>query len=166
MTLTRTPLKMLDARGSPNSDVTFNGKEVVVEDLETNNKRGIVSGHYDDATGTVTLELESGQKLSIHGFITTSGIGKGPVGPVGPKGDAGQNGIDGRDGETGPTGCQGPPGTPGRQGVVGPPGPAGQIGPKGETGPTGPKGDDGIVQVYIQTNDPGAPGAGSIWVKP
>lgn len=166
MTLTRTPLKMLDARGSPNSDVTFNGKEVVIENLETNNKRGIVKGHYDDATGTVTLELESGEKLSISGFITTSGIGKGPTGPTGPTGESGRNGVDGRDGDTGPTGCQGPPGTPGRQGVVGPTGPAGQIGPAGAVGPTGPKGDDGIIQVFIQTAEPSNAVPGALWIKP
>lgn len=166
MTLTRTPLKMLDARGSPNSDVTFNGKEVVVENLEDNRKRGITGGIYDDATGTVTLTLESGEKLTISGFLTTNSIGRGPTGPTGPQGESGRNGIDGRDGDTGPTGCQGPPGTPGRQGVAGPTGPAGAIGPTGPTGPTGPKGDDGIVQVYIQTDDPGATGPGSLWIKP
>lgn len=164
--LTRTPLTMLDAKGQPSSDVTFNGKEVVVQNLEDADKRGLVSGVYDDATGTITLTLESGAKIAITGFITASSVGKGPTGPTGPQGESGINGTEGRDGEQGATGCQGPPGTPGRQGPIGPTGPAGQIGPRGETGPTGPKGDDGVVQVYIQTADPGAPGAGAIWVKP
>lgn len=166
MSLTRTPLAMLDAKGQPSSDVRFNGKEVVVENLEDNGQRGIVSGHYDDASGTVTLTLQSGEKLSITGFITASSVGKGPTGPTGPRGEQGINGIEGRDGDQGATGCQGPPGTPGRQGVIGPTGPAGAVGPRGETGPTGPRGDDGVVQVYIQTADPGAPGAGALWVKP
>lgn len=166
MTLTRTPLTMLQANGQPNSDVTFNGKEVVVQDIEDNTKKGITGGHYDDATGTITLVLESGQQLQINGFMTASSIGRGATGPTGPRGEQGINGIEGRNGDQGATGCQGPPGTPGRQGAIGPTGPAGDIGPRGEVGPTGPRGDDGIVQVYIQTADPGAPGAGALWIKP
>lgn len=165
--LTRTPLRMLDAKGTPDSDVTFDGKEVVVKDLENSNKRGVRSGSYDDTTGTITLVLDSGDKLQITGFATSNSMGTGAVGPTGPKGDAGVNGIDGRDGETGPTGCQGPPGTPGRQGIIGPTGPAGAIGPTGEVGPTGPKGDDGVVMVFIQTADPAAMAIpGSLWIKP
>lgn len=164
--LTRTPLSMLDARGKAQSDVTFNGKEVVVEDLSVSEQHGVTSGAYDSTTGTVTLTLDSGDKIAITGFMTASDIGHGEVGPTGPKGDSGTNGVEGRDGETGATGCQGPPGTPGRQGIAGPTGPAGAVGPVGDIGPTGPKGDDGVIQVYIQTQDPGAPGAGSLWIKP
>lgn len=167
--LTRTPLKMLDAKGAPSSDVTFNGKEVVVEDLNDPNNRGIATGSYDDTTGTLTLNLQSGETIAISGFLTPSSAGRGATGPTGPQGLAGVNGVDGRDGEKGATGCQGAPGTPGRQGTIGPTGPAGAIGPTGPTGPTGPKGDDGIVQVYIQTADPAGTGTvvpGALWVKP
>lgn len=166
MSLTRTPLSMLQGKAAPDTDVIFDGKNVVTKNLSDDDQRGITAGVYDDATGTLTLTLESGQKLSISGFITSSSIGRGATGPTGPKGDSGTNGVNGLDGEQGPTGCQGPPGTPGRQGAIGPTGPAGSVGPTGPTGPTGPRGDDGVVQVYIQTADPGAPGAGAIWVKP
>ena len=87
--LTRTPLRMLDAKGTPDSDVTFDGKEVVVKDLENSNKRGVRSGSYDDTTGTITLVLDSGDKLQITGFATSNSMGTGAVGPTGPKGDDG-----------------------------------------------------------------------------
>jgi hypothetical protein len=158
---------MLDAKGQPSSDVTFDGKEVVVQNLDDEKNRGIVGGNYDDSTGVLTLELESGDKIRIKGFMTPNTVGIGPTGPTGPRGDAGQNGIPGRDGDQGPTGCQGPPGTPGRQGPIGPTGPAGLIGPTGPTGPTGPRGDDGIVQVFIQSADPAAMASpGALWIKP
>lgn len=171
MSLTRTPLSMLDAKGTSKSDVVYDGKEVVVENDSNNVSGDPVSGFFDDVTGTLVLNLENGTQIKISGLPTVNSLGQGAVGPTGPRGENGTNGANGTNGEKGSTGCQGPPGTPGKQGAVGPTGAAGEIGPRGETGPTGPRGDDGIVQVFIQTADPTTTSgslvaAGAIWVKP
>lgn len=164
--LTRTPISMLDSRGEPNSDVRFNGDEVVAVPDEDINNTGIASANYDSSTGTLTLNLVNGQKLVIDGFMTQGSIGVGPAGSQGIAGTDGTDGLLGTDGQQGPQGCQGPPGRPG---ATGPRGAMGPQGPQGDIGPTGPKGDpgaDGKVDVYIQTEDPGAVGAGALWIRP
>lgn len=164
--LTRTPLSMLEARGEPGSDVRFSGEQVHTEPGADINNTGIVNGNFDDASGTLTLNLMNGQKVQIRGFMTQSDIGTGPEGPQGLSGMNGTDGLLGEDGLQGPPGCQGPPGAPGPTGPKGEVGPQGKQGDIGPTGPTGPKGDDGQVDIYIQTEDPGAVGAGALWIRP
>lgn len=164
--LTRTPLSMLEARGAPNSDVRFDGREVNTQKDENINNTGVTSGKFDDVTGTLSLTLVNGQSVEIRGFMTHGDIGVGPEGPQGIGGVDGTDGLLGEDGLQGPPGCQGPPGTPGVTGPQGEMGAQGEAGPPGMTGPTGPKGDDGQVDIYIQTEDPGAVGAGALWIRP
>lgn len=164
--LTKTPLSMLLGKGSPGSDVTFDGKQVVVTEEQDINNSGVVTGNFDDATGTLTLILVNGQKITVSGFMTRNDIGVGPPGPPGAPGAKGADGLLGADGLQGPTGCQGPPGTPGATGPQGIPGVKGEQGAPGEKGEKGDKGDIGTVNVFIQTEDPGAVGPGALWVRP
>jgi hypothetical protein len=170
--LTKVPLTMLSAYGSANSDVRFDGMNVVVTpQTEDENNFGILGGVYDATAGELTLKLRNGAELSLTGFMTQSEIGVGPAGPQGIAGVDGRDGLNGIDGDRGQTGCQGPPGPPGRQGPRGEQGLPGATGPKGNDGATGPTGADGFVQVWIQTADPITTSpkhvsAGALWVKP
>lgn len=164
--LTKTPLVMLQARGSSDADVRLQAGTVVVrEDIDVNNS-GVVSANFDDSTGTLSLVLVNGSTIRVSGFLTQGNIGTGLPGPPGPAGARGADGLLGADGAQGPTGCQGPPGTPGATGPRGAQGPQGPQGAPGEKGDKGDKGDTGTVSVWIQTDDPGAVGAGSLWVRP
>lgn len=166
MSLTRTPLSMLEAKGEPNSDVRFTGKEVTTQpDVDINNS-GLQSAHFNDTSGILTLVLMNGESIEISGFMTQGDIGEGPVGPQGISGIDGTDGLLGQDGERGPTGCQGPPGTPGATGPRGEMGPQGPEGPQGPQGDKGDPGEDGVIDIYIQTEDPGSVGAGALWVRP
>ncbi|AGS82121.1 tail fiber protein [Pseudomonas phage PaBG] len=170
--LTRVPLKMIGASGQPGDDVRFDGRDVaVVPSTEDTNDYGLTSGTYDSIAGRLTLVLRNGARLELDGFITTGDIGVGPAGPTGPAGRDGRDGLNGVDGEKGATGCQGPAGPPGRQGPRGEQGIPGPTGPTGATGPTGPAGEDGVPQIWIQTEDPVIKSAdhivpGALWVKP
>jgi hypothetical protein len=165
--LTKPPISMLSAVGKPGSNVSFDGARVVLEAPgEEVVGKTLVSGQFDDSTGTLVMLLGDGSTLSISGFITPNSIGVGVTGPTGPKGDPGADGLIGEPGPQGPQGCQGPPGIPGRTGAPGIPGAVGDRGPIGPTGPTGPAGLDGVVKIYIQAEDPGSVGAGALWVRP
>ena len=170
--LTRIPVRMLSAKGKAGSDVRFDGKNVVLSsETEDTNDYGVSGGRYDATTGTITLMLRNGAQLDLTGFMTQGEIGVGPAGPTGPAGRDGRDGLNGVDGEKGATGCQGPAGPPGRQGPRGEQGIPGPTGAKGATGPTGPKGEDGIVTIFIQSEDPVQKSAqfvvpGALWVKP
>lgn len=170
--LTKVPLQMLAAVGRPNSDVRFNGLNVVVTpQQEDENDYGISGGTFDATSGTLTLTLRNGAALELQGFMTQGEIGVGPAGPQGAAGRDGRDGLNGIDGDQGSTGCQGPAGPPGRQGPRGEQGLQGSTGPKGATGPTGPDGKDGTVQIWVQTQDPVETSpvhivAGALWIKP
>jgi len=164
--LTRTPLSMLEARGRPNSDVRYDGKEVGTQEDEDINNTGVIGGSFNDVTGTLKLTLVNGQSIEIRGFMTQGDIGVGPAGAQGIGGVDGTDGLLGEDGLQGPPGCEGPPGTPGATGPQGEMGAQGEMGPMGATGATGPKGEDGKVDIYIQSADPGAVGAGALWIRP
>lgn len=170
--LTRIPLRMLSASGKAGSDVRFDGKSVIVApETENTNDYGITGGNYDAATGRMSIMLRNGSMLELSGFMTVGDIGVGPPGPTGPSGRDGRDGLNGVDGEKGATGCQGPAGPPGRQGPRGEQGIPGPTGPDGATGPTGPKGEDGLVAIFIQTEDPVQKSAvhvvpGALWIKP
>lgn len=164
--LTKTPLSMLESKGSPGSDVQFDGKSVVAVEEENVNNSGVLGGSFDDASGTLTLSLVNGETIQVSGFMTQGDIGVGDSGAQGISGVDGTDGLLGGDGEQGSTGCAGPAGTPGATG------PGGAVGPQGNEGPVGPEGREGVagidgaVDVYIQTEDPGAVGPGALWVKP
>lgn len=170
--LTKVPLQLIGASGRPNSDVRFNGKDVVVTpQQEDENDYGVGGGTFDATSGTLRLTLRNGAILELQGFMTQGDIGVGPAGPQGASGRDGRDGLNGIDGDQGSTGCQGPAGPPGRQGARGEQGLPGSTGPKGATGPTGPDGKDGFVQIWVQTEDPISTSpqhvqAGSLWIKP
>lgn len=167
MALTKTPLTMLDAKGIPGSDVRFDGEKVVLNPEENPNNLGVVGGNFDDANGKLTLSLANGTELVVSGFMTQGNIGVGVAGAQGLSGADGTDGLLGADGFTGFTGCAGPAGAQGAQGPQGPAGPRGFTGPKGPTGPQGDAGQDGIVQIFIQTEDPsGSAMPGALWIKP
>lgn len=87
----------------------------------------------------------------------------GAMGPTGPDGRTGQQGMPGIKGCPGPAGPVGPPGPTGPIGPVGPTGPIGEQGPAGVPGAAGPT---GTVNIKVSTTDPGAIGAGWLWVNP
>lgn len=170
--LTRVPLQMVSARGQADSLVAFTGSQLILQkQTDDPNDHGILGGSYDATSGVLTLNLRNGSALVLEGFPTINSIGVGPAGPTGPAGRDGRDGLNGVDGDQGPQGCEGPEGPRGRQGPQGEEGPPGPTGPKGATGPTGPKGEDGVVQMWIQNDDPIDTAtdhvrAGAIWVKP
>ncbi len=166
MSLTKPPIDMLSARGKPGTDVQFDGAKVYLTETPESTGAGVLGITYDDSQGQLSILLDSGHIIAVSGFLTSSSIGVGPTGPTGPTGPGGINGTIGGPGPQGPQGCMGPPGPPGRQGSPGLPGAVGERGPLGPTGPTGPQGDPGLLAVYIQVEDPGAVGAGSLWVRP
>lgn len=165
MALTKTPLDMIQAQGEPGTDVEFDGKQLVLTPQEAF-LNSVVNGTFDAVTGTLTLSLANGNTIDIDGFLTQGDIGDAAQGPQGPVGPAGADGLVGVAGPQGPQGCQGPPGPAGRTGAPGVQGPIGPAGPQGEKGDKGDSGDDGTVQVYIQAEDPGAVGAGALWIRP
>lgn len=164
--LTKTPLGMLEAKGTPDSDVRFTGQEVVAQPDKNINNTGIKNASYDSLTGTLTLTLVNEEVIEIDGFFTADDAGSGPEGLQGIDGTDGADGLLGKDGLQGPQGCQGPPGTPGATGPKGVQGLQGEKGNRGDEGKKGNDGDDGVIDVYIQTEDPGTVGAGALWVKP
>lgn len=169
---TKLPIEMLGARGRAGNAVVFDGLNVKVsEDSQDSNDYGLEKGTYDSSIGTLTITLRNGKTIELSGFPTVNTIGRGPVGPTGPSGVNGTDGLNGLEGKQGPTGCRGPEGPMGPDGREGPMGPHGPTGPAGAEGPEGPAGKDGIVQMWIQSQDPleTAPDhvkAGAIWVKP
>lgn len=170
--LTRVPMKLVRARGEPDSDVRFDGKDLVVQrDREVTSDFGVIGGNFDVTSGILTLTLKNGETVEISGFLTPSAMGNGSVGPTGPAGRDGRDGLNGQDGEKGSTGCEGPMGRPGRQGPRGEPGIPGPTGPEGKPGEKGEQGDDGVVQIWIQEQDPASTGSdhlvpGALWIKP
>lgn len=112
----------------------------------------ILSGSYDDTTGSIVLTMSDNSQIPIKGLPTTSSLGVGQKGAAGndgrdgrdgKNGTNGTNGIDGVCGPVGPVGPVGNIGPIGPAGVDGPQGPQGNIGPHGNTGPIGPEGPEG-----------------------
>lgn len=165
MALTRTPIEMIEAQGAPGTDVQFDGKELFLADQQQTLVT-VTGGNFDSVAGVLTITLSNGQELDVPGFLTQGDIGEAAQGPQGPAGPAGSDGLVGVQGTQGPQGCEGPPGPPGRTGSPGVQGLQGPQGPEGPAGPQGEKGEDGIVKMYIQAEDPGAVGAGAVWVRP
>lgn len=167
MSLTKAKPGMIDPGGKVDSVLTSEGHKVVLkEGLESLQGKKLISGTFDDSNGTLQLLMEDGETLNISGFMTQSNIGVGATGPTGPTGAPGADGLIGGQGPQGPPGCEGPAGPIGRTGQPGQTGLPGERGPAGPIGPTGPQGPPGVLNVFIQSDDPGAVGAGSLWVKP
>lgn len=169
--LTRLPVSMLRARGKTGASLKNTGSSVQVSESEDSANITVVSGHLDQLTGVLQLQMSDGSKVRVDGFFTANSIVQGQAGPQGLPGLDGRDGSDGRDGEQGATGCQGPAGPRGEAGPEGPRGPQGIQGPAGPEGSQGPRGEDGFVSVFIQTDDPAASEgslvvAGTLWVKP
>lgn len=169
--ITRLPVSMLTARGRAGANLKNAGTSVQVSETDETKSPTLISGHLEQTSGVLQLNLDDGTNVKVSGFYTSNSIVQGPVGPQGLPGLDGRDGADGRDGEQGATGCQGPAGPRGEAGPEGPRGPQGIQGPAGPQGTPGPRGEDGFVQIFIQTSDPATmegslvqPGA--LWVKP
>lgn len=162
--LNKIPTQMVSAKGTPGDTVHFDGQNLVLGNPDAIPGQDTVTGAYDPETGALSLTL-NGTTVRIEGFITRNSIGTGPQGDDGRPGINGVDGLPGRDGAEGPRGCEGPSGPRGPRGARGP---EGAQGPSGRDGDKGDKGDQGIpgeVKFFIQEEDPGAVGAGAIWVK-
>lgn len=125
-----------------------------------------LQGYFDATQGILTLDLPTIGRLNISGFPTSSDVGVGRQGPSGRDGTAGVDGLIGEAGTKGTQGCRGPEGPQGRQGERGPRGLVGARGEQGIQGPQGNDGRDGRVLIFIQSEEPGAVGAGAIWIRP
>lgn len=125
--------------------------------------------------------------VEIKGFVKLADLKKGMQGKNGRSGKTGINGLNGVDGQKGVRGPRGFRGLRGVQGLPGPRGvqglrgdqgykgargPRGLTGIKGQIGEKGPKGDTGtdgrnsFLPIAVGNTDPGAIGAGGLWVKP
>lgn len=160
--ITRAPLALIDA-GQSSGDVVNTGQGLNIEQGEN---ATALNGTYDNTTGTLTIAIPGQPLLRIEGFMTQSDVGTGREGVQGPQGVGGIDGIIGEGGLQGKTGCRGPQGPQGTPGPRGPRGQQGEQGAVGSTGGEGIPGVDGRVAIFISQNDPGAVGAGSIWIKP
>lgn len=160
--LTRVSLSLI-APDKLSGNIVAAGNSLAVSPLD--NVPTSLDGVYDSVNGILTIDIPNVGRVSIGGFSTSNSSTNISSIP----GSDGRNGIDGllgRDGLTGQRGCRGPQGKPGRPGVRGPRGLDGPPGPTGATGQRGLKGEDGRVQIFIQSDDPGAVGAGGLWVVP
>ena len=135
----------------------------IVPDSMTPN--GNVTG-YIDKTGVLTIDIPGHGTIQANGFLTRADIGQGHEGNRGNEGSNGTDGSIGLDGSKGVIGDRGEVGSRGVPGVRGPRGMQGSFGQNGNSGAEGVKGDDAFVNMFIQESDPGAPGAGAVWVKP
>ncbi len=153
MSLTKTPLSMLDAGEDAlaNDSIVFNGANVEAQSAsDTSGDHFVNGGNYDAEVGVLSMYLSDGSAtistINIGGFLTNSNIGVGPRGATGPRGSSGMNGRNGKDGRPGIAGCIGPKGDggpAGPTGPVGPTGPTGEAGPEGVAGPAGDRGESG-----------------------
>ena len=124
------------------------------------------SGAYDSVAGTLVLTLPEYGNVTVTGFPRLADMGQGPSGRDGAAGAEGLAGLTPRDGRQGSDGCIGQIGEEGKEGRPGARGVQGLQGPIGPTGPRGATGKDGKFAVYFQADDPGAVGAGAIWIRP
>jgi len=161
--ITQVPTELITT-GKSVGQVVSDGRSLQIVPKDTSIATNLYA-YMDDASGTLTLGIPNFPELSISGFLTQASIKEGRSGKDGKDGDVGLSGLEGSDGEDGGRGCigpQGPQGKRGMRGMRGKQGPNGEIGP---TGPTGATGAAGSLQVFVQSEDPGDVGAGSLWVK-
>lgn len=125
-----------------------------------------LAGTFDSTSGVLTLNIPNYGTIEVAGFMTLADIGAGSSGRDGASGAQGLPGINARDGRVGADGCVGPAGEVGETGKTGARGKDGEVGPIGLEGPQGEAGKDGAPKIYFQADDPGAVGAGAIWIRP
>lgn len=161
--LTKVPLFLV----MPNKtagNVVAQGDSLRVESIPASDKQ--LDGVFDNVNGILSITIPGVGEVSIGGFNTVADLGEGRRGLPGSDGRPGVHGMIGLNGLQGSKGCRGPQGKSGKPGKRGPRGLEGPIGPTGATGPRGATGADGRVQIYIQSEDPGAVGAGALWMVP
>ena len=184
--LTKISSDLLLGNGSPNMLVIDAGSSLDVSSLPAIPGVTVNAISYDRQAGVMTIVLSNGENMMIKGFVRASDMRKGSDGDPGKTGLNGANGINGNDGPTGPTGPIGYKGITGIQGLPGPKGatgpiglmgysgkggdqglqgPQGKLGPQGKKGPQGDAGRKGFLNIVVSDGDPGAIGAGSMWVK-
>lgn len=112
---------------------------------EVANAEKSVQWSFDRESGQIVFVRDSGEVVTISGFLRQIDFGVGPQGPRGNPGKDGEDAEDGRDGKDGDTGCAGTTGADGRGGEVGDYGEEGPVGPDGLTGAPGPTGPTGII---------------------
>lgn len=156
-------LNMLEAGNSSGNLAVDSSLLKIVPDRDTPN--GNMVG-YVDKTGTLTINIPGYGEVKASGFLSKDDIGRGPDGQRGSNGQQGYDGSIGLDGAKGFIGDRGKSGDRGIPGVRGPRGKQGKAGEDGALGTKGIEGDDAVTNVFIQEADPGAPGAGAVWVKP
>lgn len=161
MSLVKAPLDMIQSP-QQSGTVVAEGESLAIKPLSENIDQ--ISGSFDDATGTITLNIPAHGKVVITGLPTSNSVGVGRAGNQGNDGTPGMDGLIGAIGDVGQRGCRGPAGPQGKPGPRGPRGVDGPPGPTGSTGPQGIRGQDGRVQIYIQSEDPGPIGAGALWI--
>jgi hypothetical protein len=187
--LTKLPTTLIDASGDPGSVIAFDGKEFKVDAELTKKLEKITISNvlYNGSIGELIIELSNGKSITLTGFVIPSMLKEGrpgDPGKAGLDGKAGINGVDGVKGRTGFTGSKGARGFRGKEGLrgvkgtIGPTGERGLMGPTGEVGESGPEGTRGLIgpsghpgetslpKVIISYTDPGAVGAGVMWVNP
>lgn len=161
--LSKPILAMIDP-GSQPGDIVSSGNGLKVE--QSNSK--IVKEayhHFNNVSGVLTLGIPGYPEIELRGLLTVRDIPEGKQGEIGYSGADGSDGLGGREGEQGHMGCKGPEGTRGRPGRRGARGQKGATGRKGDKGEVGDEGETGRFNVFIQEEDPGDVGAGSLWVK-
>ncbi len=161
--LNRPPLSMIDS-GQTKGKVVATGRELKVE-VDDPTLATEFKGHYDHIMGTMTLSVPGFPVVKFRGFLTNRDLKHGREGQEGEGGKDGVTGLDGIDGQHGHRGCLGPEGPRGRPGQRGPRGQRGPEGGSGNKGTQGERGEPGEMMVYFQKEDPGAVGAGALWVK-
>lgn len=187
MALTKIPIELISGEGRPNKLIQSNGVNFCVSDKSPKFGISIDVISYSETEGVLTVQLSNGESLSIRGFVIATDLRLGMQGFAGRSGVNGLNGVNGRSaimGAQGPTGftglngakgklgpkgsqgAQGPTGYDGKQGKRGKRGAKGKEGKRGKEGAQGRDGRNRILPIVISETDPGAIGAGSLWIKP
>ena len=158
----KVPLSAIESATEGNVAASDGALTVVVSTTDVTNP----SGTYDGVAGALVLNLPEYGAITISGFPRLADLGQGPSGRDGSMGADGLAGLTPRDGRQGSDGCIGQIGEEGKEGRAGARGVEGRQGPIGPTGPRGATGANGRFEVYFQHEDPGAVGAGAIWIRP
>lgn len=171
MSLTRTPMQMIQAKGlSDQAQIVISGEKLIAAESTETKISEVSGGSFDVQQGVLVLRMYNGENIRIEGFPTADKIPTGPTGPQGLPGKDGKDGVDGRDGAAGVSGCAGPQGAigqtgprgengrAGQQGIMGPTGLMGPQGIQGPPGPTGPQGPIGPQGARGDMGPQGRPG--------
>jgi hypothetical protein len=167
---TKIPLHSLRVAQTPGGLLVFQD-DLEVKKVEAGSQ--FVRGEYEEQTGQLFLHFND-RTVVVEGFITEDDIKQGEPGDPGASGRDGRDGFaardgfrgqDGCDGARGPVGASGCRGQTGAEGAIGLIGPTGPQGLQGRKGPRGERGDTGLVNIHVGEDDPGATGAGGLWVK-